>query len=91
MRTDTMLPTAEKMDQVGFFSLEAWGGATFDVAIRFLNEDAWERIRQLKRHVKRTPLWRRNLSIRCCLTEFRAEPESPRKIIALCINDSTTS
>ena len=56
MRTDTMLPIAEKMDQVGFFSLEAWGGATFDVAIRFLNENPWERIRQLKRHVKRTPL-----------------------------------
>jgi pyruvate/oxaloacetate carboxyltransferase len=56
MRTDTMLPIAEKMDQVGFFSLEAWGGATFDVAIRFLNEDPWERIRQLKRHVKKTPL-----------------------------------
>jgi pyruvate/oxaloacetate carboxyltransferase len=51
-----MLPIAEKMDEVGFFSLEAWGGATFDVAIRFLNEDPWERIRQLKRHVKLTPL-----------------------------------
>lgn len=56
MRTDTMLPIAEKIDQVGFFSLEAWGGATFDVAIRFLNEDPWERIRQLKKHVKHTPL-----------------------------------
>jgi len=56
MRTDTMLPIAEKMDQVGFFSLEAWGGATFDVSIRYLSEDPWERIRQLKRHVKRTPL-----------------------------------
>ena len=56
MRTDTMLPIAEKMDQVGFFSLEAWGGATFDVAIRFLSEDPWERIRQLKRHVRKTPL-----------------------------------
>ncbi len=56
MRTDTMLPIAEKMDQVGFFSLEAWGGATFDVAIRFLAEDPWERIHQLKRHVKKTPL-----------------------------------
>ncbi len=56
MRTETMLPIAEKMDQVGFFSLEAWGGATFDVAIRFLNEDPWERIRKLKQHVKRTPL-----------------------------------
>jgi pyruvate carboxylase subunit B len=56
MRTDTMLPIAEKIDQVGFFSLEAWGGATFDVAIRFLLEDPWERIRQLKKHVKKTPL-----------------------------------
>jgi pyruvate/oxaloacetate carboxyltransferase len=56
MRTDVMLPIADKMDRVGFFSLEAWGGATFDVAIRFLNEDPWERIRQLKLHVKRTPL-----------------------------------
>jgi pyruvate/oxaloacetate carboxyltransferase len=51
-----MLPIAEKMDRVGFFSLEAWGGATFDVAIRFLNEDPWERVRKLKRCVKRTPL-----------------------------------
>lgn len=51
-----MVQIAEKMDQVGFFSLESWGGATFDVAIRFLNEDPWERIRQLKKHVKKTPL-----------------------------------
>jgi pyruvate/oxaloacetate carboxyltransferase len=56
MRTETMLPIAEKMDQVGFFSLEAWGGATFDVAVRFLGEDPWERIRKLKEHVTRTPL-----------------------------------
>ena len=55
MRTDTMLPIAEKIDQVGFFSLEMWGGATFDVAIRFLAEDPWERIRILKRQIKRTP------------------------------------
>jgi len=55
MRTDTMLQIAKKIDQVGFFSLEMWGGATFDVAIRYLSEDPWERIRQLKRHVKRTP------------------------------------
>ena len=56
MSTETMLKIAGKMDQVGFFSLEAWGGATFDVAIRFLNEDPWERIRQLKLHVRKTPL-----------------------------------
>ncbi len=56
MSTDSMLQIAEKIDQVGFFSLEAWGGATFDVAIRFLAEDPWERIRQLKQKVRRTPL-----------------------------------
>jgi pyruvate/oxaloacetate carboxyltransferase len=56
MRTDTMLQIAEKIDQVGFFSLEMWGGATFDVAIRYLAEDPWERIRQLKHRVKKTPL-----------------------------------
>ncbi len=56
MSTDSMLKIAEKVDQVGFFSLEAWGGATFDVAIRFLAEDPWERIRQLKLKVRQTPL-----------------------------------
>ena len=43
MRTEDMLPIAEKLDQVGYFSLEVWGGATFDSCIRFLNEDPWER------------------------------------------------
>ncbi|HDJ38235.1 MAG TPA: pyruvate carboxylase subunit B, partial [Methanosarcinales archaeon] len=48
MRTRDLLPIAEKMDSVGFFSLEVWGGATFDVCIRFLNEDPWDRLRSLK-------------------------------------------
>jgi len=56
MRIESMIPVAEKMDQVGFFSFEVWGGATFDVCIRYLAEDPWERIRQLKLHIKRTPL-----------------------------------
>jgi pyruvate/oxaloacetate carboxyltransferase len=56
MRTASMLPIAERMDEVGFFSFEVWGGATFDVCIRFLGEDPWERIRSLKSHMKRTPL-----------------------------------
>jgi oxaloacetate decarboxylase alpha subunit len=56
MNTEAMLQIAGKMDKVGFFSLEAWGGATFDVAIRFLHQDPWERIRALKERVKRTPL-----------------------------------
>jgi len=56
MRTESMIPIAEKMDRVGFFSFEVWGGATFDVCIRYLAEDPWERIRQLKLRIKRTPL-----------------------------------
>lgn len=56
MRTRDMLPIAEKMDSMGFFSLEAWGGATFDTCIRYLNEDPWERLTQLKEVVKKTPL-----------------------------------
>ncbi len=49
MRTEDMLPIGEKLDQVGFFSLEMWGGATFDSCLRFLNEDPWERARKLKK------------------------------------------
>ncbi|GFO98209.1 pyruvate carboxylase subunit B [groundwater metagenome] len=56
MRTRDMLPIAEKMDEVGFFSLEVWGGATFDASIRYLKEDPWDRLRALKKIVKRTPL-----------------------------------
>lgn len=54
MRTKDMLPICEKMDKVGFYSLEVWGGATFDVCIRFLNDDPWERIRLLKEHLPNT-------------------------------------
>ena len=56
MRTRDMLPIAEKMDKVGFFSLEAWGGATFDTCIRYLNENPWERLIALKDVIKRTPI-----------------------------------
>ena len=49
MRTDDMLPIASKLDDIGFWSIESWGGATFDACIRFLGEDPWERIRQLKK------------------------------------------
>ncbi|MGD2205474.1 MAG: pyruvate/oxaloacetate carboxyltransferase [Anaerolineae bacterium] len=60
MRTDDMIgtptmPIAEKLDQVGFWSVEMWGGATFDSAMRFLNEDPWERIRKLKARMPNTP------------------------------------
>ncbi|MDD5018619.1 MAG: oxaloacetate decarboxylase subunit alpha, partial [Eubacteriales bacterium] len=48
MRTSEMLPVAEKLNAAGYWSLEMWGGATFDSCLRFLNEDPWERLRQLK-------------------------------------------
>jgi len=56
MRTEDMLPISEKLDQVGFFAMEVWGGATFDVAIRYLNQDPWERIRKLKKAMPKTPM-----------------------------------
>ena len=55
MRTEDMLPIAEKMDDVGFWAMEVWGGATFDSMHRFLGEDPFERIRILKKHIKKTP------------------------------------
>lgn len=55
MRLDDMLPIAEKLDKVGFWSLESWGGATFDSCIRYLGEDPWERIRELKKVMPNTP------------------------------------
>ncbi len=54
-RTEDMLPVAEMMDQVGFHSMEVWGGATFDTMHRFLAEDPWDRIRTLKKYIKKTP------------------------------------
>ncbi|WP_028303931.1 sodium-extruding oxaloacetate decarboxylase subunit alpha [Oceanospirillum maris] len=55
LRLDDMLPIAEKLDQVGFWSLESWGGATFDSCIRYLGEDPWDRIRELKKAMPKTP------------------------------------
>ncbi len=54
-RTEDFLPIAEQMDQVGFWGMEVWGGATFDTMHRFLGEDPWERIRILKKHIRKTP------------------------------------
>ena len=56
MTTEEMLPILEDMDKVGYYSLEAWGGATFDSCLRFLNEDPWVRLRTIKDHVKNTKL-----------------------------------
>lgn len=54
-RTEDFIPIAEDMDKVGFYSMEVWGGATFDTMHRFLAEDPWERIRTLKKYIKKTP------------------------------------
>lgn len=54
-RTEDFIPIAEEMDKVGFYSMEVWGGATFDTMHRFLGEDPWERIRTLKKYIKKTP------------------------------------
>ena len=56
MSTEQMLPIVEKLDQVGYHSLECWGGATFDASLRFLHEDPWERLRKIKDKAKKTPL-----------------------------------
>lgn len=55
MRTEDMIPIAEKMDEIGFWAMEVWGGATFDTMHRFLAEDPWERPRTLKKYIKKTP------------------------------------
>lgn len=56
MRTDDILKIAEKIDDAGYYSLECWGGATFDVCMRFLRENPWERLRQIKKVCRKTPL-----------------------------------
>ena len=51
MTLEDMLPACEVLDSIGYYSLECWGGATFDSCLRFLNEDPWERLRQLRAHL----------------------------------------
>ena len=56
MRLEHMLPIAAQIDAIGYHSLEVWGGATFDSCLRFLDEDPWERLRQIRRHFPNTKL-----------------------------------
>ena len=72
MRIEDMLPACEKLDNMGYWSLECWGGATFDVCMRFLNEDPWERLRTLKKGNAEDPV-----------ADAPARPEPPR-LQALC-------
>ena len=62
MRISDMLPVLEKIDNVGYYAVEAWGGATFDSCLRFLNEDPWQRLRTLKKHLPKTPI---QMLLRC--------------------------
>ena len=55
MRTEDMIPALERMDAIGYHSIECWGGATFDTAMRFLKEDPWQRLRDIKARLKHTP------------------------------------
>ena len=56
MRTEDMIPVLQAIDDVGYYSLEMWGGATFDSCMRFLDEDPWERLRVIRKHIKKTKL-----------------------------------
>src|SRR5699024_3869339 len=56
MSTEQMVPILDTMDRAGYFALEVWGGATFDSALRYLDEDPWERLRIIRKHVKNTKL-----------------------------------
>ena len=56
MSTEQMLPIIEKLDKVGYYAVECWGGATFDASLRFLKEDPWERLRKLRDGFKNTKL-----------------------------------
>lgn len=72
MTTEEMLPIIEKLDMVGYNSLECWGGATFDACLRFLNEDPWERLRKIRQKGKKDK------------APDAAERPEPRRIQALC-------
>lgn len=56
MKTEHMIPILEQIDAAGYYSLEMWGGATFDTCMRFLNEDPWERLWTIRKHIKNTKL-----------------------------------
>ncbi len=86
MRTEDMLPVLEKLDKSGFYSLEVWGGATFDACLRFLAEDPWERLRKIKAQVKKTPL--QMLLRGQNLVGYRHyADDTTKKFVALCVKN----
>lgn len=95
VRLEDMLPIAPKLDQVGFWSVESWGGATFDACIRYLGEDPWERIRELK---KAMPNTRQQMLLRgqnllatatTPMTWWRSSSSAPRSTAWTCSACST--
>ncbi|CQE31469.1 Oxaloacetate decarboxylase alpha chain [Salmonella enterica subsp. enterica serovar Typhimurium str. DT104] len=90
LRLDDMLPIAAQLDDVGYGSLECWGGATFDACIRFLGEDPWLRLRELKKAMPKTPL-QMLLRARTCsatattpMTWWNASSNAPSKTAWTC-------
>ena len=56
MTTEEMLPILDSLDEIGYYAMEVWGGATFDSCLRFLNEDPWQRLRTIRSHIKNSKL-----------------------------------
>ena len=56
MTTEEMLPILDYLDDIGYYAIEAWGGATFDACLRFLDEDPWQRLRTIRSHIKNSKL-----------------------------------
>ena len=71
MRVEDMLPACELLDSIGYWSLECWGGATFDSCLRFLNEDPWDRLRKLRKPRKRYARFGVDGVVRCAQTQLR--------------------
>ena len=90
LRLDDMLPVAARLDDVGYGSLECWGGATFDACIRFLGEDPWVRLRELKKAMPKTPL---QMLLRATattpMTWWSASLSAPSKTAWTCSASST--
>ena len=95
MRTEDMLPICDKLDKVGYWSLEVWGGATFDACVRFLKEDPWERLRKLRAALPNTRLQMLLRGQTCWATATTAmtwsKPLSPRlpSTASMCSASST--
>ena len=83
VRLDDMLPIAAALDEIGFWSVESWGGATFDACIRYLGEDPWDRIREFKKAMPNT------VTATTRMTWWRSSSSGPRSTGSMCSGYST--